>query len=53
MGTLLKDASDEFIDAIYATCVLLQRDQRANAPVRKQNKEKLETVTRLLGLFLS
>ncbi len=28
MGTLLKDASDEFIDVMYAMCAMLQRQQK-------------------------
>lgn len=28
MGTLLKDAPDEFIDVMYAMCAMLQHDQQ-------------------------
>lgn len=28
MGTLLKGASDEFIDVMYAMCAMLQHDQQ-------------------------
>jgi hypothetical protein len=40
MGTLLKDASDEFIDVMYAMCAMSQRQQKKESPPAREGLVK-------------